>query len=81
MNDQEVAQALTTYMQLMQDEAAIVPIKYSEGLGDLKKIVRGLLSGELVLAPRQPVPEAKSKAPALPKSSGGNGSEDSETTK
>lgn len=59
MNQQELSTIATQSLQALNDERVMVPSQYSEAVSDLKKILRGLMSGQMVLGQQKTEPQAK----------------------
>ena len=69
----KVSNGLKIGIKMLEDDSVIAPIKYVEGIVDLKWLLRTLLSGNAFInfvAPVQPLKEA-----AAGEGSGGNGSQ------
>ena len=76
----ELGRAIETGMRMLNDESVRVPASYIDGLADLKKLFRLLMSGEYGIntdpaAAAEPAGGGPSKLPPLPdrKSNNGNG--------
>lgn len=49
MQRQDAVRALETGLRMMSDESIRIPITYSEGIGDLIRLIKLLLTGEYVI--------------------------------
>lgn len=63
VNTARAVNGMKVGLEFLIDDSVIGPIKYSEGLADLKWVIRGILAGQfaLNLAPERGLPAATGK--------------------